>query len=470
MTDRSTPKILVVDPVGLALGADGQPDTAAVRAHVAARGGHFHDGSARGRDDLAPGCAHFFYLPHLSTAEDLRAEAGDGLYDAVIAAATFLPADLPFPMGGVRIGAGTGNMGCTVWGGGDGTGGSAPLMNTPGINAVATAQMVFKALLAVRPDLPVALLHELVAEGAFDTGRDLARFPTAGLQGRCLAVIGYGSIGREVAKLGRAFGMRVRVHARPRHRDWIEAEGFEHAETPLAAATGADVLSVHVGLGPKTAAGFANAGLIGDEVLSALAPGAVLINYDRGELVDTDALAAALDSGRLGHAAIDADLFRDAATGALSGPMLPYLPLAARFGDRLSLLPHAAADTDHPTRVAGACQAVDQILDAIREGRVRNAKGEVPAGWTAAGGSRPRGVGGIDAGLLAALAADPQRLAALQAATATLSEELARLAAPPREGDGAAIDPADGARLALAANRLRSGLDAAGLAGPWLGA
>ena len=55
--------------------------------------------------------------------------------------------------------------------------------------------------------------------------------------------------------------------------------------------------------------------------------GAVLINYDRGEVVDASALAAALDSGKIRHAGIDADLFRNPQTGELSGPMVPYLPL-----------------------------------------------------------------------------------------------------------------------------------------------
>ncbi|MEI4470617.1 NAD(P)-dependent oxidoreductase [Frigidibacter sp. MR17.24] len=457
MTDRSTPKILIVDPVGLAAGPDGRPDTAAVRAHVAARGGRFHDGPL-GADAPEPGVAHFYYCPDLSTPEALRAVAGGGAYDAVIAAATALPADLPFPEGGVRIGAGTGNMGCDSWGGGDGTGGAAPLMNTPGLNATATAQMAWKALMAVRPDLPLATLNDLTAEGAFDTGRDLARFPTAKLEGCRLAVIGYGNIGREVAKLGRAFGMRVAVFARPRHRDWIEAEGFGFAATPEAAAAGADVLSVHLGLGPKTPEGFANAGLIGAAVLGALAPGAVVLNFDRGELVDADALAAGLGSGALGHAAIDADLFRDAATGALSGPMLPYLALAQRFPDRLTLLPHAAADTDHPTRVAGACQAIDQILGAIRDRRVVNLKGDLPPGYVAGGTTRPHGVGGLAAGALAALPAALR--GALAAEAATLQREIGALGRDPAGADARA--------LMLAANRLQTLMAQAGLAGPLL--
>lgn len=451
---RETPFILIADLVGLAPDATGKPDHAPVKAHIEAQGAAFHEGSARGRTDLAKGQAHFFYLPMLSAADELIAEAGDGLYDAVIAAATFLPPQTRFDLGGVRIGAGTGNMGSASWGGGDGRGGVAPLMNTPGINARATAQMVMKALLRQRPDLPVDRLHDLVAAGSFDTGRDLVQFPTAKLEGQRLAVIGYGNIGREVAKLGRAFGMSVSIHARPRHRDWIESEGFHWAPTPQQAAQGANALSVHLGLGPKTDAGFANQGIIGETVLQALCPGAVLLNYDRGELVDVSALERALQTGRVGHAAIDADLFQDRASGALSGPMLPYLRLVAAYGDRLSLLPHAAADTDHPTRVAGAKQAVDQILGAIRRAEVRNLKGDLPPGYRDGGPLVPAGLGGVGSADLARLGDAGTTLADLARALPGLLQ-------------AASSDPAHGPELMLTINRLGTLLRDKGLEGPW---
>ncbi|WPE22854.1 NAD(P)-dependent oxidoreductase [Shinella zoogloeoides] len=461
MTDRTTPRILIVDLVGLAIGPDGLPDHSAVKAHVEARGGVFHEGSARAMPTPEPGRAHFYYQPMLSTEAELLAEAGDGLYDAVIAAATFLPKGMRFDLGGVRIGTGTGNMGSASWGGGDGQGGIAPLMNTPGINARATAQMVMKALLRVRPDLPVDEMNALVAAGRFDTGTDLVRFPTAKLEGRTFAVIGYGNIGREVAKLARAFGMTVRIFARPRHRVWIESEGFVYAASPLEVAADADVLSVHVGLGSLGPKGHANAGLIGAKVLSALAEGAVLINYDRGELVDIPALAAALSSGRVSHAAIDADLFCDASSGALSGPMAPYLSLLSEHGARLSLLPHAAADTDHPTRVVGAMQAVNQILDAIERRVVRNLRGDLPEGYTDAGARTPAGLGGVTAGHLEELRCDKAQMEALHTAAQGVLLALDRLAS---EGVRTA-----GSNLLLKSNILATLLRAQSLEGPFYG-
>lgn len=387
-------KVLICDHVGLKFGKDGKPDHSAVKAHVAARGGFFHDGALADGMVLEPGI-HFFYQPQLSKPDEIRPLTDKGQYDAVIAAATFLPKEAVFNEGGVRIGAGTGNMGSASWGGGNGEGGPAPLMNTPSFNSRATAQMGFKALLKVLPDLPVDEMHRLTAAGQFDTGRDLAKFPTEKLEGKRIGIIGYGNIGREMAKLAQAFGMEVCVHARPRHREWIESEGFAFAPTPEDAARGADVLSVHTGLGPLNAATgkFANANVVSASVLSNLNEGAVLINYDRGECVDAAALDEAMASGKVRYAAIDADLFVNEETGAATGPMAPYLPLVPKYQGRLELLPHAAADTEHVSRVEGAKQAVDQIMDAIRHREVVNLKGDLPEGYTLGGAMTVAGVG-----------------------------------------------------------------------------
>lgn len=458
--------VLVCDLVGLRFGPDGKPDPSEVRTHIEAKGGRFHAAALGDRTELERGRVHFFYQPDLSTREELLEAAGDGRYDAVIAAATFLPPETVFPLAGVRIGAGTGNMGSRSWGGGSGDGGTAVLMNTPGINSRATAQMVMKAILNVMPDLPVDRLHDLVARGAFDTGRDLRDFPTEKLEGKTIAIIGYGNIGREVAKLARAFGMRVVIHARPRRREWIEAEGFAYAASPAEAAEGADVLSVHVGLGKLNAqtGGYANAGLVGADVLSRMKSGAVLINYDRGELVDVQALDGALASGQLRHAAIDADLFRDASTGSLSGPMLPYLDLVEKHGAKLELLPHAAADTDHPSRVAGAKQAVDLIFDVICRKSVTNAKGTVPPGYVSLGATTPSGIGPVtQRDLLKLTVQECSELADLCDRQSRLWRALSE--APPHERG--MIVAEQGEELVRLINRLCLGVEQSNLRGPY---
>ena len=477
-------RVLVVDPVGLTLQRppadsavtatttatatkDGR-DTAAVAAHVQAQGAHFHYGEIPA--DAQPGI-HFAYHPDLHEADAICALAQT--HDAVIAAATPIPANATFDLGGVRIGAGTGNMASNSWGGSTGRGGIAPLMNTPGFNTVATAQMVFKALLRVQPDLPLERLHRRVCDASFDTATDLTDFATQKLAGRRIAVLGFGNIGRAVARLAAGFQMQVSVYARPHWQPWIEAEGMRFAASPIMAAQDADVLSVHLGLGPPQPAGaaqaYANSGLVGATVLERLAPGATLINFDRGELVDVAALSAALAARKLGFAAIDADLFGPApdaqglatTTAGLRGPMVPYLDLVERFRDRLLLLPHAAADTDHPSRVAGAIQAIDQILGVIRAREVRNRVGDLPVGYTDLGAVYVPGVTALAKQDIDQLVAVPEQIQALREQLAQLDQQLGCLAA------GETLTDQQGRACVLAAVRLRTQLEQLGFRGPY---
>lgn len=458
-------RILVADLVGLKFGADGQPDASEVAAYVEGQGGTFTYGGCDGSE--LPAGQHFFYLPDLSTHEELTVACCNNQYDAVIAAATFFPESATFPEGGVRIGAGTGNMACACWGGGDGAGGAAPLMNTPSFNSRATAQMAMKALLRVLPDLDVDGMHDRVVKGDFDTGKHLRDYPTEKLEGKHMAVIGYGNIGRELAKLARAFGMTVSIYARERHKQWIESEGFTYAATPEDAAKGADVLSPHTGLGAKGADGtFANAGLVGANVLNALNDGAVLVNYDRGEVVDADALSAAMASGKVRYAAIDADLFVND-DGSLFGPMVPYRPLIETYPNRLELLPHAAADTEHTSRVEGAKQAVDQILSAIRYRKVINCKGDVPAGYTNGGSKTVNGVGKVSSTVISSAAADPDAMSNLRQqaeAVAAIWGAIETTCEPNRRAE---LIAEHGEALTLASNKLVRDLESLGLIGSY---
>jgi lactate dehydrogenase-like 2-hydroxyacid dehydrogenase/phosphoserine aminotransferase len=462
-------KVLVCDLVGLKFDCKGKPDHSEVRAHIESKGGVFHEGPLANGAKLEKGKIHFFYQPELSTEAEILPQTDKAQYDAVIAAATFLPKASIFKLGGVRIGAGTGNMGSASWGGGNGEGGEAPLMNTPSFNSRATAQMAIKAMLKVMPDLPVGELHNRVVAGQFDTGKNLREFPTEKLEGKKFAVIGYGNIGREVARIAQAFGMRAAVHARPRHREWIESEGFEYAATVDDAAKGADVISPHTGLGALSAATgkYANAGVINAAVFDAMNDGAVLINYDRGELVDAAALDAALARGKIRHAAIDADLFKDAKSGKLTGPMVPYLEIEKRHRGKLELLPHAAADTEHVSRVHGAKQAVDQIFDCIRFKVAANLKGDLPAGYGNAGPMTVPCVGKVTRQELGRALGDPDATKRIREASETMAAIWGALAAtidPERRKE---LIERHGARLVKTSNAYATLMRKLGLEGPY---
>ena len=110
------------------------------------------------------------------------------------------------------------------------------------------------------------------------------------LKGSTLGVIGYGAIGKEVVRLGRALGMRVLVHDPYQNLDQVPLDTLlEESDyvVPLAVAT------------PETE------NLMGKEAFDRMRKGAFLINVSRGNLVDEAALEAALDSGHLGGCALD---------------------------------------------------------------------------------------------------------------------------------------------------------------------
>lgn len=119
--------------------------------------------------------------------------------------------------------------------------------------------------------------------------------PILELSGKTLGILGFGNIGRAVAQLGLALGMRVLVHSRtqralPAGCTWC---GFETLfET-------ADVVSLHCPLTDETH------GIVSASVLARMKPTALLINTARGALVDENALADALNSGRLAGAGLD---------------------------------------------------------------------------------------------------------------------------------------------------------------------
>jgi len=135
----------------------------------------------------------------------------------------------------------------------------------------------------------------LVRSGAWQRGENfcLLDYPIRELVGRRLGIVGYGTLGRGVARAATAFGMEVLVANRP---GGTAVPGRMALDELLPAI---DVLSLHCPLAPATQ------GMIGASRLSRMKRDAVLINTARGALVDAPALADALRGGRLGGAAID---------------------------------------------------------------------------------------------------------------------------------------------------------------------
>ena len=119
------------------------------------------------------------------------------------------------------------------------------------------------------------------------------------LQGRTLGIWGYGKIGQLVAGYGRAFGMQVQVWGSDSSRERALADGHQAATSCEAFFETSDVLSLHLRLTDATR------GIVRLDALSRMKPTALLVNTSRAELLEDNALVAALNRGRPGMAAVD---------------------------------------------------------------------------------------------------------------------------------------------------------------------
>ena len=232
----------------------------------------------------------------------------------------------------------------------------AVVCNVPGYSTNAVAQHTF-ALILDRFNRAAQYAAE-VADGAWVDYKLFSYFgiPTSELAGKTLGVIGYGAIGRKVAEIAGAFGIRVVTHTRSpqKVRDGTPCLGFEE----LLGTS--DIVSLHCPLTED------NARMIDAHALSLMKPSALLINTARGGLIDEQALADALNSGRIAGACIDALTYE---------PMRADCPL--RSARNCTVTPHVAwAPIETRERLIGL---VADALKAWQDGspiNVVNQKGE----------------------------------------------------------------------------------------------
>ncbi len=172
-----------------------------------------------------------------------------------------------------------------------------PVAITAGANAVPVAEFTLLLMLAVLRRLPHRGAQ--LRAGEWQRAREEGRAEARQLRGKVVGLIGMGAIGREVARRVRAFDAEVRYFdVRRLAPEDEEALGVRFAE--LDALLGeADIVSLHVPLLPSTRH------LLSRERIARLRDGAVVINTARGAVVDEEALAEALEAGRLAGAGID---------------------------------------------------------------------------------------------------------------------------------------------------------------------
>ena len=171
-----------------------------------------------------------------------------------------------------------------------------PVCNVPTYGTRSVAQHTLALLL----ELTQRCGHHAatVAEGRWAACPDFcyADYPLIELDGLTLGIVGFGRIGRAVAELARAFGMKIIADD---HRILAEAPGWVNFVPMDELLRTSDVISLHCPLTPQTKQ------LVNAERLALMKPSAFLLNTSRGPLIDEAALAGALNSGRLAGVGLD---------------------------------------------------------------------------------------------------------------------------------------------------------------------
>ena len=208
-----------------------------------------------------------------------------------------------------------------------------PVGNTPDVLTETTADLAFALMLAGARRLGDA--ERSVNAGEWRSWEPQG-FLGHDVHGAVLGIVGFGRIGRAVARRAEGFGMEVLHNSR---------SGGVPLDELLARA---DFVSLHAPLTDETR------GLIGERELGLMKPTAVLVNTARGELVDTDALEGALRAGQIAAAALDV---------TDPEPLPPDHSLLS--APNVTVLPHIGS-ASHATREAMAEIAVDNLLAALR--------------------------------------------------------------------------------------------------------
>ncbi len=236
--------------------------------------------------------------------------------------------------------------------------------NCPGKNAIAVAELAFGLILALDRRIP-----DNVAE--LRAGRwDKKEFAKAkGIHGRTLGLLGFGNIAQELASRAQSFGLDLVIWSRRFEDDLavdlgtygLDVSGRRSrvsvVATPGEVADRADILSVHVALGPETR------GLVDATLLARLRSGTIFVNTARAEVVDHQALAAAVHERGI---RVGLDVYPDEPTTGTAEFRLPLLQEPGVYGSH-----HIGASTEQ-AQEAVAAETVRIVRSFKETGRVPN--------------------------------------------------------------------------------------------------
>lgn len=225
--------------------------------------------------------------------------------------------------------------------------------NIPDYSTGSVAQMVFALLLEICNH--VGAHSQAVYSGTWSQKPDFCFWdhPILDLAGKTMGIIGYGLIGQSVARIARAFGMQVLIHA-PRRHVTLEDTGMRYGELDEVLSE-ADVVSLHCPLRPETA------GLIDRKHLDLMKRTAILINTARGPLVVEEDLRDALNEGRIYAAGLDV---------VSTEPIRPDNPLL--YAKNCFITPHIAWASQESRRrlMTMAADNIQSFLEGKSQNRV----------------------------------------------------------------------------------------------------
>ncbi len=222
------------------------------------------------------------------------------------------------------------------------------VMNTPGGNTISTAEHAVSMILALSRNIPQASASTKKGEWK------RSKFMGVELYAKVLGIIGFGRIGKEVAKRALSFGMRILVYDPFLSRDVAESLGIEVVELKELFQQ-ADYITVHTPMTDETKH------MISDKQFALMKKGVRIINCARGGIVDEVALVNALKEGKVAGAALD--VFE-------KEPIAPENELLSL--DNVIVTPHLGASTEE-AQVNVAIEVAEIVRDALLGKGIRNA-------------------------------------------------------------------------------------------------
>jgi D-3-phosphoglycerate dehydrogenase len=221
------------------------------------------------------------------------------------------------------------------------------VMNAPGANSISVAELALGQILSLAR-------HQPAADAAMKQGKwEKKKFLGEEVRDKTLGLVGFGRIGQEVARRASAFGMRIIAHD-PFIAEQVARDLSAELVSMDDLFARADYVSLHMPSTPQTR------NLINADRLARSKRGIRIVNTARGDLVDEQALADAIESGQVGGAAIDVFVKEPTVDQRLQ--MLP----------QVIATPHIAASTREGQELVGL-ETITALRDFLKDGVIRNA-------------------------------------------------------------------------------------------------